>query len=280
MNGVNDNIMRVFIYLAIFFFVIACKNSRSIDSLQTNIDTSINSNKPSSLDQINNLFYPVYELSKRTTAVVINFADTDEWTIFDSIFHQISLTDSLDYSLLESPKKCYYFDTTGVYKLLKSEKLEKEIKKHFEEEIYIYGTKGVIKAKIRNVLFGLHDCRTNIFALCIDNIDQSTIGHPVIGSKQLFNLKFDEQYETIENSIQKMYANEISDYDYLDSTATKVFAHTDFFYFSYSDDFLWGQNSALSNCLFPSRAIFVLKQDGSLKSYWADGLDLFGIPCD
>jgi hypothetical protein len=243
-----------------------------------NCNGQINSSTQNPLaSKIDNLFYCVYELSSKTTAVVVNFSETETQTVFDSIFMKVSLTDSLSYSL-QSPKNCYFFDTTGEYRLLRSARLEKEMLKHFDKELNIYGTKGFTKAKIKTVLFGLNECSTNIFAFCIDNVDTLKIGHPLISSRQFFKLNYSSQSETFDRKIQEFYSGEKSDYS--DSIKTKVFATLDTLLFTYNDDFQWGKNPNLSNCTFPYRTVFINKKNSPLMRYWSDGLDLFGIPCD
>jgi hypothetical protein len=54
------------------------------------------------------------------------------------------------------------YDTLGAYKLIRAEQLETVIKKSFNGEYYIYGTLGRVKAKVKDVVFGLDECRTNI----------------------------------------------------------------------------------------------------------------------
>jgi hypothetical protein len=223
--------------------------------------------------------FSVYELSPKTTAIVTNLGDGEtSSTIFDSIFNQISLTDSLGYSMWDTLKNCYYFDTTGEYRLVKSDKLETEIRKKLDSEYYIYGTKGVVKVKIKDIVFGLEECRTNILAFSISKFDTTRLGHPLIGSAQKLNLLFGKDYGKAENKINEFYRKQIS--DYTDSIPTKVFANVGPVYFGYNDDFLWGEFPERRKCFFPSREVFILNRDETVKVMWGDGLDLFGIPCD
>lgn len=60
-----------------------------------NCNGQINSSTQNPLaSKIDNLFYCVYELSSKTTAVVVNFSETETQTVFDSIFMKVSLTNS------------------------------------------------------------------------------------------------------------------------------------------------------------------------------------------
>ena len=225
-----------------------------------------------------NSFLPVYELSKRTIAITVNLSETNELTVFDSIFQEISLTDSIDFSMFGPAINCSYYDTIGEYRLLKSDKLENRIRKILNKSYYIYGTKGVGKFKIKDIIFGVDECRTNILAFTIDPFDTLKYGQPLICSKQLFRLNYGRQYNDIERKISEYSLNQNADYK--DNINTKVIANLGSIYFTYDDDFLWGKSPELSKCKFPGRTIFVLYENGLLVNLWNSSLDLFGIPCD
>lgn len=231
--------------------------------------------------------YAVYELSTKTTAFVIGFyEDGQQKTFVDSIFDQIQSTDTIyDYSYSGQPKNASYYDTSGPYVLIKNQKFENRVKPWFDTEYYIYGTHGVAKATITNIVLGIDQCITNIYTFCIDKSKIKNIGHPLICSRKLFNLKLDSNYKNIEKNIERLYANEKADYD--DSVKTYVYGNIDSLYFAYSDDFLWGRNKnrwgknkGQSKCYFPARTIFISDKNGTVSPYWGDGLDLFGIECD
>lgn len=78
----------------------------------------------------NTAIYSVYELSPKTTAIVINYGETNPATIFDKIFDKIEEQDSIKANWLYSQfdesipiKGVEIIDTTGVYSLLYNKKL-------------------------------------------------------------------------------------------------------------------------------------------------------------
>ena len=229
-------------------------------------------------DDHRNLFYPVYELSPRTTAFVVNFSDLGERHGFlDKIFDQISQTDSIG-KMFEIPKGCKLYDNSGAFKLIKSDKLEAEIRKYFDREFYVYGTRGYTKTKIKDIVYALDECRTNFFAFCLEKSTIRSIGHPVFCSDKLIDLTYANDYSNIEKGIGK-YNSQIPS-DYSDSIKTKVLGNVGDLYFTYNDDFLWGRKHGKTKCKFPARGIYWAETKSSVINYWEVGLDLFGIPCD
>jgi hypothetical protein len=157
--------------------------------------------------------------------------------------------------------------------------LETEIKKVIKEQYYVYGTKGFSQMKVKDIVCGLDECRTNIIAFTIENYDTIKNGKPIFCSSQLLNLNYGEEYSEIEQKIEQFNNRKI--YDYTDSISTKVFANSGSTYFSYRDDFEWGTHPTTSKCKFPTRSIYKIgDEDIDVELFWGDGLDLFGIPCD
>ncbi len=251
------------------------------------IKPSTENKKSDSLDKIDidkNLFC-VYNLSKTTTAIVVNLNEneTPNGTEFDKIFNQVNAKDSL-YNILEQDttkvRNFEYYDTLGSFKLIKSKTLELEIKKIVDESYYVYGTKGFSKVTINNVVCGLDECRTNIIAFPIENFDTAKNGKPVICSKQLLKINYQNNYFDIEKKVRAFEEKESINYDYKDEIKTKIFANVGDAYFAYNDDFIWGKYPDKSKCKFPGRTIYIVKKDKPVKKFWVNGLDLFGIPCD
>lgn len=248
----------------------------------------IASAKSDTLDKIDidTTLFCVYNLSKTTTAIVINLNDqnTGDGTAFDKVFNEISSKDSL-YNVVEAPKSnrtrnFEYYDTLGSYKLIRSKTLENQIKKITEKSYYVYGTKGFSKITINKVVCGLDECRTNILAFPIENFDTTKNGKPVFCSKQLLKINYQESYFDIQKKVRDYDEEKSKNYDYKDDIKTKIFANIRNTYFTYSDDFLWGRDPENSKCSFPARAIYIVKKNKPVKRFWIEGLDLFGIPCD
>lgn len=228
-----------------------------------------------------NSFMPVYDLSETTTAIVININDTQTKTKFDKIFEDIDKENAISNDYFHSPSESeniIFEDTLGAYKLIKNINLTNEIKSNVDAKYYIYGTKGYSGMKINNIVLGLDECRTNIIGLTIKNFDTIKNGKPILCSKKLLKLEYNNDYSEIESIIENY--NNAKKYDYTDNVKTKVFANIDSIYFTYDDDFIWKKKPSKSKCLYPTRAILVLTKNKKIKTLWTEGLDLFGIGCD
>lgn len=228
-----------------------------------------------------NIFMSVYDLSEKTTAIIININDTEKQTKFDKIFENIDLKNSISndfYHNTKGSKNINFVDTLGEYKLIKNINLINEIKKNVDAKYYIYGTKGYSEMKINDVILGLDECKTNIIGLTIKNFDTLKNGKPILCSRKLLKLEYKNNYSKIETLIEKY--NKSKNYDYTDNVRTKVFANIDSIYFAYDDDFAWGKHPNKSKCLYPTRAILLLKKNSEIETLWTEGLDLFGIACD
>ncbi|WP_205513080.1 hypothetical protein [Longitalea arenae] len=236
-------------------------------------------------EDLKKFFYPVYQLSSKTTALVVPFRDPEKRTYLDTIFNifypadSIYNTDRNDfYKKSRVARDWKYYDTTGYYRLMKSERFEKEARQCFNGEFYVYGTNGYTKARIRNVAFGLSECKTNILAFCFENSNLKSIGHPVFCSPQLIELNYGRDYSKLEKNIDSYLASFPSDYS--DSIKTKIMGNADNFYFIYHDDFLWGTNPRQAKCKFPDRNILLIEGKNIQASFGESALDLFGIECD
>lgn len=170
------------------------------------------------------------------------------------------------------------YDTLGPYQLIRSATLEAAVKKHYDPELYVYGTKGKTKAAVKAVVFGLDECWTNILAFCLNNADLASVGHPIFCSNRNIDLRYSNTYGRMESTIRSYLARTPSDYD--DSIPLKVMANAGDFYFTYDDDFGWGQREKEGKCKFPARAVYRIDKNRNVSCYWSEMLDLFGIPCD
>lgn len=278
------NVLSIFLFL----LLISCnpKNEKILKATNEN-----KKNDPiENIDSIEKIhidktLFSVYDLSKTTTAIVVDIEDKKAYkgTQFNKIFNEINDNDSLYNVLYNDTTKVQnfeYYDTLGSFKLIRNKELEKEIKKIIDKNYYVYGTKGFSKVTIKNVVCGLDECRTNIIAFPIQNFDISKNGNPVFCSKQLLKINYQNNYLEIEKKIREYNEVASKNYDYKDEIKTKVFANIGDYYFTYNDDFLWGKYPQKSKCDFPGRTIYIVKKDKPIKVYWGDGLDLFGIPCD
>jgi hypothetical protein len=224
------------------------------------------------------MFYPVYELSPKTTALVVPLSEVGERRgVLDSIFNDIAKADGI-YETRGIPKTHTLYDTTGIYKLVKSNKLETAFRKYFDSDLYVYGTNGYAKTKVKDIVYGLDECISNVFAFCFDKRSIAAIGHPLFCSDKLIDLNYAKEYNKIEQSIHSYEAKQKD--DYTDSIKTKVFAHVGDFYFTYHDDFTIEHKTHKSKCKFPGRSVYWVDAKSSVDCFWTTGLDWFGIPCD
>ena len=238
--------MRLLSFLFFALIIFSCKDKKHTSTPDIPRNETANVYRLEGTQNPKTLFYPVFELSPKTTAFVIDL---------DSLPGQAPLPGGMD-TVLEMLKNHKLYDTLGAYKLLKNDRLE---------------------TKIKNIVFGLDECRTNFCAFCLDNSDLISIGHPIFCSDKLVDLRYSNDYGNIEKNINSFLSKTPSDYS--DSISIKVLGNVDNFYFTYNDDFLWGLKPSETKCKFPARAIYRI--DGnSISRFWAEGLDLFGIPCD
>jgi hypothetical protein len=274
--------MKNVISLFLSLLLLSCNQKK-----ETTLKTSNEDKKADTLDKIDidKTIFCVYNLSKTTTAIVVNLDDSNTYngTKFDEIFNQVNAKDSLYNVLYQDTTKVQnfeYYDTLGSFKLIRNKTLEREIKKIVDKSYYVYGTKGFSKVTINEVVCGLDECRTNIIAFPIQEFDTAKNGKPVFCSSQLLKINYQNSYFDIEKKIREFDEKESKDYDYKDDIKTKVFASIGDAYFSYNDDFIWGRDPEKSKCKFPGRTIYIVKKNKPIKKFWVDGLDLFGIPCD
>jgi len=223
-------------------------------------------------EDVKHFFYPVYELSSKTTAMVINFNESNIG-LLDTLFEKYC-PNKTEYYSNHIPRGWKFFDTTGFYRLLKNDRLEKEVRKYFDREFYVYGTKGFVKTRFKDIVVGTDECITSIFAFCFDNSSIRSVGHPVFCSTKLIDLTFASDYSNIERGLDYFLSNGTGEYP--DSTKLKVLGNAGNYFFTYHDDFLWGKNPQVLNCHFPSRTVLWIEKR-NIARCWANVL---GLICD
>ena len=268
----------IFMFLTTSFFLCACNiNGDERKKISRSSHNPFTNNIATELQ--NNFFkdlFPVYELSPRTTAFLINFSldESEDKTILDTILNKLYSHKEI-YNLSKLPKGCKLYDTTGLYRLFKSDVFQQKVKQYFDKEYYIYGTRGFIKLKYQDIVIGLDECRTNFFAFCFDKSKIESVGHPLFCSTTKINLIIKDSNQ-LEIKLNKYLTTIPSDYD--DGIKIKILGNNGKYFFTYSDDFLWG-NASTFKCQFPARSVYIIDSE-SIKIKWASSLDLFGIPCD
>jgi hypothetical protein len=228
-----------------------------------------------------NAFYPVFEVSPKTQAIVL-----EAW--YDFLRNQV---DSLlqDIVLSEEYYKGGYLDTqplrgivdsTGPYRLLESKMATEKLMPFFKGEFYITCTNGVVKREMRSVLFAADYCRTSFFAITFDPIDVKTYGHPLLASRKMPS---PPKNDPAPAKLFKQFNDSaiLTWRDHSDKLDPVVFATlSDSLFFVYYDDFGWNGKNEDRECLFPAREAFLLINGKKVVSKWAGGLDLYGASCD
>ena len=228
------------------------------------------------------LLFPVYELSSKTTAFVVNFYEVGKPrgimdTLFDAFYPKKSHENDAKESRSYVPKKWKLYDTSGIYKLIRNETLEKEARCYFDTAFYVYGTKGYARSGIKNIALALDPCITNIFAFCLDNASLKSIGHPLFCSTKLLPINYGKDYSKMERNMDSYF---VASGDYADSVKTKIVGNVGNFYFYYHDDFSWEPKNATSKCKFPDRGIRLIDNKKVSQFWMSDFIDLFGMECD
>lgn len=268
--------------------LISCQQkNEQIVKVNNQNQVQIQNKKSNELDEIpaDKAFFSVYDLSKKTTAIVVNLngKNTYNGAMFNKVFNEVSTKDSI-YKFIEDPtavrnQNLEYYDTLGVYKLTKNKSLENQIKKIIQPSYYVYGTKGFSKINIKNVVYAIDECFTNIIAFPIENFDTTKNGKPIFCSSKLLAIEYRKNYSDIEKKVQEYDEKENKKLDYKDDIKTKIFANIGDAYFSYNDDFVWGKDFEKRKSKFPKRTIYIVKKDKPINKFWVNGLDLLGINC-
>jgi hypothetical protein len=275
----------IIIFIISFSLFISCKD-KSAEKPNVLVKKAEDDTKDLELEILKDTIYPVYNLTGKTTAIVLTMFDTDSVSRskFEKIYRIINDADSLESDFYKHPaspsRKFEYYDTIGIIQLIKSKKLETEIKKIIAPKYYVYGTKGFAEMTVDEVVCRIDDCRENFIGLTIKNFDTAKNGKPLFCSSKPLKLNYGKNYFATQRKIQKIDDSIVYRYSDLDSVKTKVFANIGPAYFIYNDDFLWGRNVKQSKCLFPGRRIIIQKKDNSFKTIYVQALDLFGMACD
>lgn len=225
-------------------------------------------------------FYPVYELSSQTQAIVFEVYYGPAYTEMDSVMQQI-VQEHIYYDP-ESPVDMLpvkgWADTLGRFRLLHSAEVEEKFSAFLDGEFFIYCTKGIVKRQLKDVLFCANYCQSSIFALRFDHIDTVEYGHPLMASRKNAAAFFHEDaMQARINSFNDSMVKHIRDYS--DTLPPKIYARQDSIFFVYYDNFSWPQDPGDKQCYFPGRVQYVIREGKIATKQW-DSLDLFGVPCD
>ena|GEM_PF-1146162 len=241
-----------------------------------------------------NFFVPVYQVSPHTLAMTFSMPEESRYMdTFDRLFIDMIDRDSLFFSSglyrtsihigsNHHPLNVVSYDTTGPV-IFRDTVFEAKMLRRINPSYYIYGTKGVMQCRSKNVVYYFGACDYTYFAITIDGYDSARCGHALFSYPALLPVHYGGDYSGIQTWLNEEKAAELSDSsnNYQDKIYPVVFAHMDSTYFAYSDDFGWSPGSnKMPTCLFPQRMI--LRGNGAVppKVIWSSVLDNFGVPCD
>ena len=224
-----------------------------------------------------NTYFQVYNFSDTVMGMTVelSYTQSSEIAFIDSIFDQIVTTDSIRYIITQRVNSCIPIDTNGHFRFYRNLKLENKLLADIGKIFFVYCTKGKVQREIKDVVFALDECGSNIVVFRFDKIDINQYGQPMFCSKTKMNLTF-ENSSDIDNKIEAFHQTQ--QYDYADSIKSVSYAHLDSLYFAYDDNFNWNKPGDVDN-YFPGRAVYVLRKDKKIYRKWALSLDLLGIPC-
>lgn len=223
-------------------------------------------------------YFQVYTFSDNVMGLTIelSYTHTVQNAFVDSVFIHTAQTDSLNYVISQKVNSCIPIETKGQLAFYRNLTLERKLLSGIDRTFFVYCTNGMIQREIKDVVFSLNECWSNIVVFRFDPIDLKKYGRPLFCSKANLNLTFANK-PAIDNKIKAFRT--LQQYDYADSIKSVSFAYRDSLYFAYHDDFSWNREGDIKN-LYPGREVYVLDKDKRLYMKWALSLDLFGIPCD
>lgn len=223
-------------------------------------------------------FFQAHRFSDEVTGLTVELG-ANPWV--DSAFRKFDAADSIWHSVWKPMPTCTVVDTSGQMRFYKHAALSKLLLEGINPDFYVYCTKGIVVRRIQDAVFSPNECISSVVVMRFAAIDTAKYGHPLFCSWQKLALSFGKNatltqkvvsYETIE---KQNYGD-----DYTDSMKSRVCAWSDTLVLSYSDNFRWNHSPLYSECMYPSRSIFIKTAEGTLRKEWVQGLDLFGIPCD
>jgi hypothetical protein len=223
-------------------------------------------------------YFQVYTFSGKVMGLTIELSYTHavQNPFVDSVFLQTARTDSLNFVMSEKVNSCELVDRQGQFEFYRNPTLESILLSGIDKTFFVYCTNGMIQREIKDVVFSVHECRSNVVVFRFDPIDLKEYGRPLFCSKAKLDLTFVNNPD-IDKKIAAFHISQ--EYDYADSIKSVSFAHVDSLHFAYSDDFNSNRKDDIEN-YYPGRAVYVLGKDGTLSRKWALSLDLFGISCD
>lgn len=225
-----------------------------------------------------NTYFQVYNFSDTVMGLTVelSYTHSEENTFIDSVFDQILTTDSIRDVIFQQVSSCIPIDTNGQFRFYRNIKLENKLLADIGKTFFVYCTKGMVQREIKDVVFALNECASNIVVFRFDKIDTNLYGQPIFCSKTKMNLTF-ENSSDIHNIIEAFHQTQ--QYDYADSIKSVSYAHLDSLYFAYNDNFNWNKPNDVVDNYFPGRSVYVLRNDKKIYPKWALSLDLLGIPC-
>jgi hypothetical protein len=154
--------------------------------------------------------------------------------LVDSVFFKHENQDSLWDKINDHNISCRAIDTFGVFHFYKHEVLSNSLTKNINKKFYVYCTKGRVTRRIKDAVFALNECKSNIVVFRFSSIDSLKYGHPIFCSKEKLNLTYNNNPE-FDKKLALFVAGIPSNYS--DSMQSVTFAYSDSLFYTYSDNF-------------------------------------------
>ncbi|MBI1307496.1 MAG: hypothetical protein GC181_12915 [Bacteroidetes bacterium] len=271
---------RLTIFTIGFVLIGACSNPKT----QTETSNNIPRESEIKVNWDNIEFFPVYEFAPDIMGLTIEL-DFDHESDYVKIYRSVDSTENLGTYLLFDPDSAarlspeiIRIDTNHRMLFYKNETFDKALLKLISGEFYIYCTKGVIKRNLKDVVYSISECASNVIVFRFDSIDVKRWGHPILCSRAKIGFEFASFPELDREMFALKHKEEPA---YTDNLENKSFAKLDSVYLIYADNFKWmNERGGYAETFFPGRGIAVTSPGKKLRFRKFYGLDLFGIPCD
>lgn len=223
-------------------------------------------------------YFPVYSFSDKVMGLTfeLSYNSSVQNLFVDSVFIYTAQTESFDDAISKGFKNCELIDSVGRFRFYRNLTLEERLLSEVGRSFFVYCARGVVEREIKDVVFSLDECISNIVVFRFDPVDLKRYGYPLFCAKSDLELTYSKLPE-MDKEIEIFHR--LQNYDYSDSIGSVTFAFRDSVYFSYHDDFHWNKDGDILN-YYPGREVYEMSTNGRLHRKWAFSLDLFGIPCD
>ena len=117
-----------------------------------------------------NTYFQVYNFSDTVMGLTVglSYNQSSEIAFIDSVFDQIVATDSIRDIIFQQVSSCIPIDTNGQFRFYRNLKLENKLLADIGKTFFVYCTKGMVQREIKDVVFALNECASNIVVFRFD----------------------------------------------------------------------------------------------------------------